>query len=122
MASINDWAAKCAREISVEIPHYLLSLDAEARRDERLAAIIALHAEPLVKLLLESKREHVHDERCNNCCSRCTHESWPLDTEDVDESWKPSPNSDAPCTCGADAWNARVDAALNGGSNATLSS
>jgi hypothetical protein len=93
MPSINDWAAKAASIIMGE--------DRRARdAEERIAAIIALHAEPLVKLLRESKMEH-----------NATY----LREENDQEPCPKHYDEDATvCTCGADKWNARIDEALNG--------
>ena len=52
---------------------------------ERVAAIISTYAEPLMILLRGSKRDHSVE------CAIV---------------------EDRPCTCGADAWNARIDATL----------
>ena len=80
MPSINDWAAKAAREIVID-------MDLRERYEERIAAIIATFAESLTRLLREAKREH--------WCRK-----------DFD------PN--VICTCGADAFNERIDRVLNG--------
>ena len=118
MASINDWAAKAAQRIVDE--HDPLRRGLDPPGPERIAAIIATFAEPLMKLLRESKREHDHfpdgDIRDGTCCPRCCCASWPNDPE---ADFEPEPNSDDPCSCGADAWNAKVDAALAGESRRT---
>ena len=57
-----------------------------------VASIIYTHAAPLLTLLAESKREH--DGTMEGC----------------PKLW----SNDATCDCGADAWNARVEAVLNG--------
>lgn len=93
MPSINDWATKAAQRILLEYkhksPHWL------GNSEEKVATIIATFAEPLVKLLWESRQEH-DDDDC------------PMAHPDYVY------NSGEPCTCGADAWNARVDDALDG--------
>lgn len=83
MASVNDWAAKAAKYL-----HEDLTDRHNPPTIERVAAIIATFAEPLMTLLREARREHTRD---------CATER---------REWE--------CTCGADAWNARVDAALVG--------
>lgn len=103
MASVNDWAAKAAQHIVDEV-----SEDVQWRNrrlvtpsEERIAAIIATFAEPLMTMLRECKREHsrgYNDESCD---------------------YPPCPKSDElnwnePCTCQADTWNTRIDAVLNG--------
>jgi hypothetical protein len=91
-----DWAAKAG-----------VYLHAEGVRlsSHRIAAVVSHFAEPLVKLLRESHREHHHHGREPLlCCPRCTCKS-----PDGDE-----PNSDEPCTCGADEWNVRLRAVLEG--------
>ena len=110
MSSINDWASKAAYRIRCELCKERLP------SQERIAAIIATFAEPLVKLLAESRRAHRHtadgDVRDGHCCPQCCCQSWP---DDPEGDFEPTPNSDEPCDCGADEWNARVDAVLNGG-------
>lgn len=107
--SIQDWAAKCATRIDEEF------VTAKHRPSpERIAAIIATFAEPLMNLLRESKREHLHEQDTvgrSYCCPQCTCQSWP---DDPEGDFEPTPNSDEPCTCGADTWNAKVDRVLNG--------
>lgn len=98
MPSIDDWAAKAADRIDDEYPH--------ARREqrpsvERIAAIVATFAEPILMLLAESRRSHhrgYNDESCD-------YPPCPASDEDV---------NDEKCTCGADAWNARIETALSG--------
>lgn len=89
MPSVNDWAMEAARRICIEV-NKLGPKVLEQNREERIAAIIALHAAPLVSLLQASRREHK--------TLSCAYIRW--------ETRK--------CTCGADAWNARIDAALEG--------
>jgi hypothetical protein len=92
MASINDWAAKAAERIDDEYGGRGTS-----RTVERIAAIIATYAEPLMKLLQEARREHFQ-----SCEALLNYD------DDGDKVF------DNECTCGADAWNERVDKALNG--------
>lgn len=96
-----DWAARCGAYLHAEgmrIPSH------------RIAAVVAFFAEPLVKLLREAKQvhDHVND---GVCCPRCCCQSWP---DDPEGDFEPTPNGDEPCTCGADAWNAKIDAVLQG--------
>ena len=110
---VYDWASKAAERIDDEYPH--------ARRQDRptvarIAAIIATYADPLIRLLMEAKKAHDHvadgDVRDGTCCPQCCCESWP---DDPEGDFEPTPNRpDEPCACGADAWNARIDAALAG--------
>lgn len=81
--NIVDWATKAAEHIN---PKDSVS---------RIAAVIATHAEPLMKLLREARRSH--DVRCLAC-------------GDEDEA----PEAAGVCTCGADTWNQKIDAALQG--------
>ena len=83
MSSTNDWATTCAQRIKDEIE------PGELPTVARVAAIIAAHAEPLMALLREAKREHRDD---------CLSSNWSYNT----------------CICGASAWNAKVDAAVEG--------
>ena len=116
MPSINDWAAKAAERIAFE---FVVATSAK-RSAERIAAIIATFAEPLVALLREARREHHHDpvsnyEHDRGCCPQCTCESWNPVAKSQDEGEldaEHEPNSNEICDCGADAWNARVDATL----------
>lgn len=66
------------------------------------AAQLVMRMPELVSLLRESKRKH--DRGYNE--ESCDYPPCPLSYEDATLSEK--------CTCGADAWNARVDAALAG--------
>lgn len=88
-AVAKSWTTKAARKIAQESMHQRPS-------EERIAAIIATFAGPLVALLQESKREHQWDE--DDKCDKLNK---------IDPAEKV-------CTCGTDAWNARVNAALNG--------
>jgi hypothetical protein len=86
---IEDWATKAARRIKDE---------PRGASEDRIAAIIATFAEPLMKLLHESRREHILCE--DGVCYKAT-----VPEDEMEE---------AECTCGADAWNAKVDKALDG--------
>jgi hypothetical protein len=100
MSSINDWAAKAAQRIADEShPSIVGSMSLE-----RIAAIIATFAEPLVALLRESRREHRRhcDKEASSPCD-CGSGHCPINAVAREA---------AKCTCGADAWNARVDKAL----------
>lgn len=108
MASVNDWAAKAADRIDNEIRMPSLGSSAKRRPSkERIAAIIATFAEPLVALLRESRREHHHCDDSWYCCPMC-------ESEDHGRLGEGPGHHDRKCTCGAAAWNARVDAALAG--------
>ena len=121
MATVKDWTAKAAEYILFEYPPPL----ERKKRQERIAAIIATFAEPLVTLLRQSVRTHRHDEDMygaawergekRQCCSRCTCNSWKGEDNAQaagDDETDMEPNSDEPCTCGADEWNAKIDEAL----------
>lgn len=79
-----NWAMKAAQEIQ---EHYPLS-------DELVASIIAKHAEPLIVMLRESEREHWLDDE-GDLCDKVNY----LDKQHA-------------CSCGADAWNARLEVVL----------
>jgi len=117
MPSVNDWAAKAAHKIVDDF-----GLD-EGRSKERIAAIVATFAEPLVALLRDSHRNHYHCEGDDwQCCGKCTHECTMIEDGELDHEHDESccvsgmgyGRKNGVCNCGADAWNARVDAALNG--------
>jgi hypothetical protein len=103
-----DWATKAADEILRQhgalFPH-ITSMN--------VASIITTHAEPLVALLRESKQEHLHVDDAFYCCPKCTciNTRYEKDgnTEIVEVR---APNGPGLCTCGADAYNAKVDAVL----------
>lgn len=95
MSSVNDWAAKCAREIVDDLPHR------KQPRTERIAAIIVLHAQPLLDLLTE--RAHYHCEDSFYCCPRCDHPDHGSSGKIVSR-----------CNCGADEFNKKLRAALEG--------
>ena len=86
MPSINDWAARAAERIADEP----ILKKRDKQWEERVAAIIATFAAPILKLLEESR--HVHYE--------CTREGDEENTTPDD------------CTCGADEWNKKIDEAL----------
>lgn len=107
MPSINDWTAKAARRIC----------DEPGRKNaERIAAIIAVHAEPLVALLREARRPHYHCDDSWYCCGRCQHpdHTW-TDHEYLSSHDGEAAREAGVCNCGADAWNARIDKVLGGG-------
>lgn len=87
MPSVNDWAAKAAERIYEEFPISTHGMP----KVERIAAIIATFAAPLVALLRESRRE------CSTTCRAYGNYQPPYEE----------------CSCGADEWNARVDKALS---------
>jgi hypothetical protein len=101
--SIHDWASEAAEYI------YHLS---PRPTEERIAAIIATFAEPLITLLNESRRAHRHDGLYGKtCCPQCTCHS--------DDDEEREPNGKGPCNCEAGAWNAKVDSVLGGRTNQT---
>ena len=87
MASIHDWAAKCAEYINSLSPR---------PKTERIAAIIATFAEPLVALLREARRSD-HEAGCMA--------GWAQVGVIYD---------DTRCSCSVGVWNAKIDAALAG--------
>jgi hypothetical protein len=88
-----DWITEAAEEIFRK--HELRALYTLPAKS--YAAIIAKHAEPLIALLKESKREyHGYDDDGDHCEK----------TNYLDGTHS--------CTCGTDEWNAKVDAALKG--------
>ncbi len=104
MPSINDWAAKAARRVIEEVEENVQWRNRMLVKptDERIAAIIATFAEPLVQLLKE--------------CGCGTH-SRGYNEESAD--YPPCPKSyedgeNDKCNCGADDFNAKVDAILAG--------
>lgn len=100
MSSINDWAAKCAERVVTEFDDEWTA-GKRWRAQERVAAIIATFAKPMLDLLNEARREHsrgYNDEGCD----------YPPCPKSQEE------NDDEKCTCQADAWNARIDAAIGG--------
>lgn len=106
MPSVNDWATKAAQKICCDytLARYVghASFVADEEQVKELSTIIAGHAAPLVALLQESHREHIFalDSRRGTlraAIKGCRAKFFP----------------DDPCTCGADAWNARVDAILS---------
>lgn len=122
MASINDWAAKAAHRIVLELPPHR----GEQPREERIAAIIATFAEPLMQLARDSRREHYHCDDSWFCCGKCTHPDHGLCNQTKEEDHEHDAScyvgshvgynarTSGVCNCGADEWNARVDAVLEG--------
>lgn len=110
MASIDDWAAKVAQRIAEEPDYHKhgqspqQGVTRSAQWESRIAAIIATSAEPLIQIVRDAKREHTFAIDASKAPGRdmivagCAKKFFPHE----------------PCTCGADAWNARVDAVLDG--------
>jgi len=82
---VHDWASKAAEHINPK--------DSVAR----IAAVITLFAEPLITLLRQAKREHNFDAR------------W-----DAKSCPKALDDDATTCDCGADEFNAKIDAVLAG--------
>ena len=81
----------CQKAIAEEIVRVYECME-DGPLDERdIIPAIVKYMEPLIALLRESKREHEG-------------EPWPCDATFTRDA--------GPCSCGADAWNARVDAVL----------
>lgn len=103
---MSDWAARAAEQIQNE---YLKTApeSPELVTNEDVASIISSHAAPLVALLREARREHYHCDDSWYCCPLC----------DSDDHGGPGAGGaykkPGECTCGADAFNARIDALLN---------
>ncbi len=132
--STPDWATKAADAIIAEVV-----VDHLRDPQKTIASIIAAHAEPLVAELEAQRARYLRlleiaqndESRAHDAeqkleplvallkeCGRGQH-SKGYNEESAD--YPPCPRSDdnddddptLPCTCGADAWNARVEAALN---------
>lgn len=110
--AVRDWAAFAADALVAEFGGRV--------RRERIAAVLAVHLEPLEALLRESIRQHHHEEDDNfYCCGKCACGCTFQHEEDYEHGSECYP-ADYPqrptgvCNCGADAWNERVRAALAG--------
>lgn len=113
MPSINDWAAEAAKKISSEFPS--IQHSDMLPSDERIAAIIATFAEPLVKLVKASYRSHYHCDDSWYCCGKCVHPDHSDHFDDYPASHDgEGARTQGLCNCGADAWNAKIDKALEG--------
>lgn len=120
MTNIQDWTTKAARVIHLQFD--LKNIAPQNTSVPRIAAIIAQHAEPLVALLRESKREHRHCDDSWYCCGKCTsldHMMCPGgENHEHDAACYLGAHAGEAarefmeCNCGADEWNAKVDAAL----------
>lgn len=97
--STTDWATKAAEEIRSKVIAEGGTSAMQFITNSDIASIIAAHAEPLVALLRESRREHMT--KTSEWCPK----------SDFDYEDDPT----VTCTCSASAWNAKVDAALKGG-------
>jgi len=125
MPSVNDWAAKAAEHIADEfLPQYQRSGKSKTleAHKERIAAIIATFAEPLMQVLRDSRREHYHCEDVYYCCPLCT---CACDNDEEDHEHDDSctifhiygdrdGRRENKCNCGADKHNARLDKVLHG--------
>lgn len=120
MGSVNDWAAKAAEKICYDhgfVVRQGAGVVPDRYKAQRIAAIIATYAKPLMLLLQQTQKQHRHEEDSRRCCPRCTCKSWESVAQEHDDGnldAEPTPNSENPCTCGADEWNKRVDAAIEG--------
>lgn len=104
LASTADWATRAAERICYEVGRVEregAGVKPDVASVNRIASIVATHAEPLVALLREAKREH-HN-------SLTAYSGWACGVFVTDNA---TGKAEA-CTCGASNWNARVDAALN---------
>lgn len=116
MASVNDWAAKAAKHIVAT------SRTRGPARETYVAAVIATFAEPLINLLREAKRQHYHCDDSWYCCGKCSCNCRWMSAPDHEHDEACYPESHAGeaarlngiCNCGADEWNAKIDAALRG--------
>ena len=88
-----NWAERVARDI-LEATDEIDPSHVGMR--SRLATIILRHVEPMVEVLRDAYRPHVHCLDPHYCCEACP-------------CWEQPPEA---CTCGATTWNARVEAAL----------
>lgn len=77
-----------------------------------------------MKLLLESRRSHYHCDDLWYCCGACvcSCDSFDLDHEHDESCCVSSHDGEGArvqgvCNCGADAWNKKIDDALNGESS-----
>lgn len=117
MPSIWDWAAQAAKRIVEEL-RPARTRQAQEASEARVAAIIATFAQPLLELVQASRRGHYHCDDSWYCCGKCTCSC--TDSHEHDSDCYPASHdgeaarTTGVCNCGADAWNARVDAALAG--------
>jgi hypothetical protein len=130
MNADDNWAASAARQIKTELVNFVhqdpnlqhnVSWIVANVHEARIATIIATFAEPLVALLRDARREHYHCDDSWYCCGKCTHSDHIYRVEGEWQEGDEYPLSEGfagrvkgRCTCGADAWNARVGAALAG--------
>lgn len=115
MSSINDWASKAAEKISEGCGRDC------SNSDTRIAAIIELYAKPWLDLLRRSRRGHDHCDDSWYCCGACTHECIIDETDHehdnscyVSSHGAPVARVSGICNCGADAWNTKINKALDG--------
>lgn len=115
ISSINDWASRAAERVRDE---YRSAAEwGSTPSQERVAAIIATFAEPLLKLLSEARRVHHHEKDDSwYCCGACTH---PCENDEEDHEHDDSccvestmDRVQGKCDCGADAWNKKIEEAL----------
>lgn len=93
------------------------ALNGDAADADVSASVVDEHITPLVALLRESRREHLHCDDSWYCCRACRSSDHMLvEGEHLGHGYDRQPHEDhgkGLCTCGADAWNARVDAVLS---------
>lgn len=94
MADITWWMEIAAEEICGHCVEY--DDCGKGNHERQFASIIAAHAEPLVALLRESRRDHHH------ACMAYT------------DGGRHKPEGDCTMDCDVGNWNARVDSALAG--------
>lgn len=87
--TVDDWAAKAAR-------HVLNDLDMSEKHASRIAAIISMHAQPIIDLL--GRAAPAHSEDCAYVLSADDE-----DTDDCDD-----------CDCLVSGWDAKVRKATQG--------
>lgn len=104
MASTIDWASRAAEHIIDELCDTLsiertMTFAVFEGKQERIAAIILAYADPLITLLQKARRKH-HNTLTDYGGWACG-----VFIENADGSTEA-------CTCGADAWNEKIDNAL----------
>lgn len=102
-----NWTLVAAEEIAMVLA------SRNYRTDFAIADIIAKHAAPLLSLLRESRRHHYHCDDSWYCCGKCVNPDHSHGEEDYPASHEgEAARTAGVCNCGADDWNAKIDAVL----------
>ncbi len=107
---VKDWVKEAATQIyheEKELDHVEGIIRRHCPFKQDVAYVLLDEAKRLADLLVESKRDHTHCDDSWYCCGKCRAADHLLSADE----WLSSNRyrTGGVCSCGADAWNKRVD-------------